>query len=183
MSKHLSRRGFLAASASASGAFLFGGCSTPQYFGQKFRTKFTPADVAKAVSSSTGPIYVAPARSYLVPYPANRLANAATVYPADIVAGMKIGVVALYQKCTHLGCKVPWCATSQWFECPCHAALFNRVGEHTAGPAPTGLQLFPVSLAEGRIVIDTGSRSPGMPNGTNTTGQDAEGPHCVGGSE
>lgn len=183
MTNHLSRRGFLAASASASGAFLWKGCTTQYTFNEKFTTKYTPADVHKAASGSVAPIYIAPARAYLVPYPANRLANAASVYPADIVAGMKIGVVALYQKCTHLGCKVPWCASSQWFECPCHIAQFNRVGERKAGPAPTGLEMFPVSLRKGRIVIDTASRRPGMQNGTDTTGQNAEGPHCVGGSE
>ena len=180
MSNHLSRRGFLSASAMASGAFLWKGCTTQHVFGDKYATKYTPADVAKAASRSVEPIYVAPARAYLVPYPANRLTKAMAVYPADIVAGMKIGVVALYQKCTHLGCKVPWCASSQWFECPCHAAMFSRVGEHKAGPAPYGLQMFPVSLRKGRIFINTASHSVGAPIGTNTTGQEVEGPHCVG---
>ena len=35
---------------------------------------------------------------------------------------MEAGVVALYQKCVHLGCRVPWCTSSQWFECPCHGS-------------------------------------------------------------
>jgi cytochrome b6-f complex iron-sulfur subunit len=33
--------------------------------------------------------------------------------------------------------------------------------------------------AAGDIVIDTGTVYPGRPIGTNTTGQEAEGPHCV----
>ena len=45
-------------------------------------------------------------------------------------------VVAISQKCTHLGCKVPWCASSGQFECPCHGSKFNRAGEYRAGPAP-----------------------------------------------
>ena len=31
----------------------------------------------------------------------------------NIVAGMEQGIVALYQKCPHLGCRVPTCATSR----------------------------------------------------------------------
>ena len=47
---------------------------------------------------------------------------------------MKQGIVALYQKCPHLGCRVPSCATSQWFECGCHGSQYNRVGEKKGGP-------------------------------------------------
>jgi cytochrome b6-f complex iron-sulfur subunit len=34
----------------------------------------------------------------------------------------------------------------------------------------------------GTVVVDTSLVIPGPPIGTNTTGQEAEGPHCVGGS-
>ena len=34
----------------------------------------------------------------------------------------------------------------------------------------------------GDVVIDTGTVCPGPPIGTNTTGQEAEGPHCIGGT-
>ena len=33
--------------------------------------------------------------------------------------------------------------------------------------------------ASGDVVIDTGTLVPGPPLGTNTTGQEAEGPHCT----
>ena len=55
------------------------------------------------------------------------------------------GFVALYQKCVHLGCRVPFCETSQWFECPCHGSQYNRVGEKKGGPAPRGLDRFAVT--------------------------------------
>ena len=100
---------------------------------------------------------------------------------AAVIAGMEAGIVALYQKCPHLGCRVPECATSQWFECPCHGSQFNRVGEKKGGPAPRGMDRFGVSVANGIVVVDTGSVFGGPPIGTNTTGQEAEGPHCVGG--
>ena len=77
--------------------------------------------------------------------PKDDVAKAKQVYAtAACSTGMEDGVVALYQKCVHLGCRVPWCKTSQWFECPCHGSQYNRVGEKKGGPAPRGLDRFPV---------------------------------------
>ena len=92
---------------------------------------------------------------------------------------MEAGLVALYQRCVHLGCRVPWCKSSQWFECPCHGSKYNRVGEKKGGPAPRGLDRFPIDVGGGTVAIDTGGRILGPPIGTNTTGQEAEGPHCA----
>ena len=64
------------------------------------------------------------------------------------VEGYEQGVVALYQKCPHLGCRVPWCKTSQWFECPCHGSQYNRVGEKKGGPAPRGMDRFAATRRE-----------------------------------
>jgi cytochrome b6-f complex iron-sulfur subunit len=101
-------------------------------------------------------------------------------YSDPIVAGMQLGYVALYQKCVHLGCRVPWCQTSQWFECPCHGSQYNRVGEKKGGPAPRGLDRFALSISsDGVMSVNTqGNPYVGPPIGTNTTGQEAEGPHC-----
>jgi cytochrome b6-f complex iron-sulfur subunit len=43
------------------------------------------------------------------------------------------------------------------------------------------MDLFGVAINNGVLIIDTGSVFGGAPIGTNTTGQEAEGPHCVGG--
>src|SRR5207253_1141949 len=96
-------------------------------------------------------------------------------------AGMEKGYVALYQKCVHLGCRVPWCESSQWFECPCHGSKYNRVGEKKGGPAPRGLDRFVLEVSGGQITVDTASTSlvQGPPIGTDTTGQTAEGAPCV----
>ena len=97
---------------------------------------------------------------------------------------MRAGIVALYQKCPHLGCRVPNCVSSQWFECPCHGSQYNRVGEKKAGPAPRGMDRFPVIVgSNGDVTIDTGVVVAGPAIGTNTTGQEAEGPHCIGQTE
>lgn len=91
------------------------------------------------------------------------------------------GVIALYQKCPHLGCRVPWCESSQWFECPCHGSKYNRVGEKRAGPAPRGMDRFPYDVVAGKLVINTNLSGvvSGPPIGTDTTRQGAEGPLCV----
>ena len=112
-------------------------------------------------------------------YPPSDLAAAKKVYSAVTYAGMEQGFVALYQRCVHLGCRVPWCQSSQWFECPCHGSKYNRVGEKKAGPAPRGLDRFALTVAGGEMTIDTGSIQLGPPIGTNTTGQQQEGPLCV----
>ena len=74
------------------------------------------------------------------------------------------------------------CKSSQWFECPCHGSQYNRVGEKKAGPAPA--RHGPLRRSVRRRLPVTSSSTPapsyqGRPIGTNTTGQEAEGPHCV----
>lgn len=136
-------------------------------------------DILASVRDTREPFYVAEGRFYLVSYPADVLGKARAAYPAAVLPGMEAGVAALYQKCPHLGCRVPFCATSQWFECPCHGSKYNRVGEKKAGPAPRGLDRFPVAIEGGRVTVDTSLVVQGPPIGTNTTGQEAEGPNCV----
>ncbi|MEK7324919.1 MAG: Rieske 2Fe-2S domain-containing protein [Chloroflexota bacterium] len=65
------------------------------------------------------------------------------------------GVLALWQRCTHLGCTVPWREDEGQFHCPCHSSLFNTKGEVTGGPAPRPLDIFPVKLQDGNLIVDT----------------------------
>ena len=140
-------------------------------------------DIIAGIRSNKGFLYLPEARAWVTEYPKESLAKAETIYAgqAPVFNGMSSGIVALYQKCPHLGCRVPNCPTSQWFECPCHGSQFNRVGEKKGGPAPRGMDRFAVSINNGNVVIDTGAVFGGPAIGTNTTGQEAEGPHCVGG--
>jgi len=146
-------------------------------FGGKVRVG--SIDDVKAAFDNKEPFYNASAKTYIVAYPPDDIKNAQRVYQPSIVAGMEEGYVALYQKCVHLGCRVPWCDTSQWFECPCHGSKYNRVGEKQAGPAPRGLDRFALTVSGGGIEVDTGTVFTGPPIGTNTTGQSAEGAPCV----
>lgn len=151
-------------------------------FGSKIRAGNID-DILSQVDANGEPAYFPEGRFYLNAYPKDAVASAEKVYSASVVEGMKGGVVALYQKCPHLGCRVPWCKTSQWFECPCHGSQYNRVGEKKGGPAPRGMDRFAVSLDGSTVVVDTGAKVDGPPIGTNTTGQEAEGPHCISGGE
>lgn len=147
-------------------------------FGSKITLPDSLDEILATIESKKEPYYYGTGRLYIVPYPTETIDKAKDVYDGAVLAGMEQGVVALYQKCVHLGCRVPWCKTSQWFECPCHGSQYNRVGEYKAGPAPRGLDRFPLQIAGGKISIDTGLPVQGPAKGTNTTGQEAEGPHC-----
>lgn len=97
------------------------------------------------------------------------------------------GVLVLYGVCTHLGCLPKWAATNERFECPCHGSKYRDNGTWIEGPAPRGLDHFPVKviytdgteavndglkpivLADGkeiaRIEVDTGKKVTGPAHG------------------
>ncbi len=152
-------------------------------FGSKVKIG-TVAAVDEAIASGTPAVsfsYFSEAQCYIQPYPTDAVTQAAAeqVYSGSVLNGIQTGYVALWQKCPHLGCKVPVCASSQWFECPCHGSQYNRVGEKKAGPAPRGMDRFPITIEDGNVIIDTGTVSQGPAIGTDTTGQGLEGPHCA----
>ena len=149
-------------------------------FGSKIRVGAV-SDIQAKIIASKGFLYSAEGRMWMTNYPVSAVEKAKKVYPAAVLPSMEAGIVALYQKCPHLGCRVPSCATSQWFECPCHGSQYNQAGEKKGGPAPRGMDRFATSVAGGVLTVDTGQIFQGPAIGTNTTGQEAEGPHCVGG--
>ncbi|MGH9265083.1 MAG: ubiquinol-cytochrome c reductase iron-sulfur subunit [Acidimicrobiales bacterium] len=149
-------------------------------FGSKIRVGSFD-EVMEEIADTGEPFYVGAGRTYINPYPPDAIDAARNVSAyAALVDGYAQGVVAIYQKCPHLGCRVPWCKTSQWFECPCHGSQYNRVGEKKGGPAPRGMDHFVATVENGVVVVDTGTVIPGPPIGVNTTGQESEGPHCIG---
>ena len=110
------------------------------------------------------PAFIPEARAYVLPF------SDSTAGDSQFTDGSTIadGLVAVYQRCVHLGCRVPWCNSSQGFECPCHGSKYNMVGEYYAGPAPRNLDRFVVSVSSaGKLIIDTGTiiespRAPGL---------------------
>ncbi|HUP72868.1 MAG TPA: Rieske 2Fe-2S domain-containing protein [Acidimicrobiales bacterium] len=138
------------------------------------------SDVLADIKAAGGFLYKPEGRMWITEYPIGSIEKARNVYSSSELAGMEQGVIALYQKCPHLGCRVPSCNTSQWFECPCHGSQYNRVGEKRGGPAPRGMDRFVMSVQDGVLTVDTGTVIQGPAIGVNTTGQEAEGPHCIG---
>jgi cytochrome b6-f complex iron-sulfur subunit len=138
-------------------------------------------DIKQAITDGNGFAYYPEGRMWITEYPSESVSKAQAVYSPQELSGMEAGVVALYQKCPHLGCRVPQCETSQWFECPCHGSQYNQVGEKKGGPAPRGMDRFAMAVDGDNLTVDTGTVIQGPPIGTNTTGQEAEGPNCVSG--
>jgi cytochrome b6-f complex iron-sulfur subunit len=66
------------------------------------------------------------------------------------------GFLAVYHRCTHLGCTVPWDASAQQFICPCHSSRFDQKGTVQNPPAPRPLDLFAVTIENGQVKVDTG---------------------------
>jgi len=102
---------------------------------------------------SIEPYYVAEAKTYVVPFDESLLGE--TDFDGiDVVVD---GLTGLFQKCVHLGCRVPWCSSSQGFECPCHGSKYNSAGEYDSGPAPRNLDRFTLEVINNRLIINTGS--------------------------
>lgn len=74
------------------------------------------------------------------------------------------GVLALYQKCTHLGCTVPWRPefifrdVKGWYRCPCHGSTYTKgAAILVAGPAPRPLDTMAVKVeGDGSLIVHTG---------------------------
>ena len=140
-------------------------------------------DVLAEISANNGFLYRPEGRMWITEYPASALEKAAPVYAGTTAwPGIQAGVKAIFQKCPHLGCRVPECGSSQYFECPCHGSTYNRVGEKRGGPAPRGMDFFGMSVEGGVLSVDTGDIIFGTDIGIDTTGQEREGPSCLGAS-
>jgi cytochrome b6-f complex iron-sulfur subunit len=88
------------------------------------------------------------------------------------------GFLALWWKCPHLGCTVPWRepfvfpdpATGQnkvgWFRCPCHGSTYTEAGVRVFGPAPRSMDHFEVTIDPNtkRISVNTGKVIKGTPD-------------------
>ncbi|MEA2509227.1 MAG: cytochrome b6-f complex iron-sulfur subunit [Actinomycetota bacterium] len=183
----VTRRQFLnrAWTMSFLGFLGFFGLSTLSFLWPKltggFGTKITAGNYNDILSqigpnANYAPQYVAEGRFYLVYYGGD---GSAPVYLATKAKQYKMQ--ALYRKCVHLGCSPPWCSTSTLFECPCHGSKYTLAGEYFAGPAPRGLDRFPISVSGGKIVVDTGNLQTGPPRGTASWPQfnQPNGPFCI----
>ncbi len=77
------------------------------------------------------------------------------------------GLLALYWKCPHLGCTVPWRGDFDgaevafpgiqgWFRCPCHGSTYSRAGVRVFGPAPRPMDTFLLTTNnDGSVTVNT----------------------------
>ena len=77
--------------------------------------------------------------------------------------------LALYQRCVHLGCTVPFRDDCVSFKCPCHGSHYNVDGEYLDGPAPRSLDRFAMSFSGGSVVVSTGTLNNSVPHPDSTT--------------
>ncbi|MEA2651921.1 MAG: cytochrome b6-f complex iron-sulfur subunit [Chloroflexota bacterium] len=113
------------------------------------------------------PIEFRPARAFVVNVPAAKaMAMGEATSVIDPAAGE---VLALWRKCPHLGCMIPQaCETRSRFQCYCHQSTYNIIGEKLElGPAPRGMDRFPVRIdADGVVIVDTRELITGPPKGS-----------------
>ena len=65
------------------------------------------------------------------------------------------GFLAVYRRCTHLGCSVSWKPGQNQFVCPCHGSHFDDVGDVVNPPAPRALDTFNILIEDGIVRVDT----------------------------
>lgn len=132
---------FLAQFALAGLAYVWpklkGGFGTPINAGNLDDLKSSLVDGGTVV-----PIFIPAAQAWIVPFETSELEGSSYEGVPFVVAGGEsdgVGVMALWQRCVHLGCRVPECIPSQGFECPCHGSRYNIHGEYNTGPAPRNM--------------------------------------------
>lgn len=139
------------------------------------RAKVVPGD------GTIIPLFVPEAQAWLVPME-SALIPGSSFEGLPVVAGGDggdTGLMALWQKCVHLGCRVPECSSSQGFECPCHGSKYNFHGEYDSGPAPRNLDRFALAVDDqGNLIVDTGTVLE-TPRARTKTIAYPQGPSCL----
>jgi cytochrome b6-f complex iron-sulfur subunit len=81
------------------------------------------------------------------------------------------GLLALWWRCPHLGCTVPWrgdvvsphddLKRKGDFICPCHGSSYTKAGVRFFGPAPRSMDTMQIDVDDTGIVIQSGVRRVG----------------------
>lgn len=86
-------------------------------------------------------------------------------------SGNADGLIALWRKCPHLGCTVPWISgfdyegDKGWYRCPCHGSTYTKSGIRVFGPAPRSMDTMKIEIdSAGNITVQTGAITPGGPD-------------------
>lgn len=85
-------------------------------------------------------------------FPANKTTSIAVTGPtpeADrrvFVRNRDNRLMAIWNRCVHLGCPVSYSEGADGFSCPCHGGAYDSVGRVTAGPPPRPLDRFDIKI-------------------------------------
>ena len=74
-------------------------------------------------------------------------------YGVFILRKSDTDVLALSNRCTHLGCRVNWKDDRQTYVCPCHDATFDLQGKVLVGPPPRPLDGYETKVENGTLFI------------------------------
>jgi cytochrome b6-f complex iron-sulfur subunit len=110
-----------------------------------------------------------PAKAFLVNVPAAKAM--AMGEQLEVTSPAATEILALWRKCPHLGCMIPAaCDSRDRFQCLCHQSTYNIIGEKLQlGPAPRGMDRFPVRIdVDGVVIVDTRELIKGPPTGSVT---------------
>ena len=186
---HVTRRSFLRTSLLASTGTAFSGLAvgTLGFLWPRPGDELTgehdlgdAADLAAEIVATRTPVRSPLGGISIVVWDTSAAKAAALYGERHAITGAGVGLMALNsRRCVHLGCAVPWCQSSQWFECPCHGSRYNRYGEWVTGPAPRGLDRYRSHTVDGRFVVNFSELDTGPARTAGSLEQPAEGPACV----
>jgi cytochrome b6-f complex iron-sulfur subunit len=168
--RKIARRSFLRVSVFA-GLTLFVGAQLAAFLG--FFNKRRPTGFGAPISVPADFVPIRGDEPRRIPEGKAWLVNLQDNQGDVFETGATGGLVALYWKCPHLGCTVPWSPSFNgsvvgypgvigWFRCPCHGSTYSRAGVRVFGPAPRSMDTFEVTVnADGSLVVNTGAITSG----------------------
>lgn len=74
-------------------------------------------------------------------------------------------IIAIWNRCAHLGCPVSYSPGGDVYACPCHGGAYDSLGRVTSGPPPRPMDRFDVKIAraDGTDVARQEDVSTGVP--------------------
>jgi cytochrome b6-f complex iron-sulfur subunit len=168
--RKLARRSFLRVSAFA-GLTLFTGGLVASFLG--FFNLRKPSGFGGTVTVTADRIPRPGADPVRIPEGKFWLVNLNGPEGDVLQAGGTGGLLALYWKCPHLGCTVPWNPAFNgatvnfpgiigWFRCPCHGSTYSKAGIRVFGPAPRPMDTMRLTVnGDGSVSVNTGQITSG----------------------
>ena len=140
------------------------------------KSDFKAATPLNARVNKAGVFYHQQAKTYMVHFPQDthfllKGTDLTDQFASETILKDTDGTywIALYQRCVHLGCTVPYRNDCFSFKCPCHGSHYNTDGEYLDGPAPRSLDRFAFHFDGENVIVDTGTLNNRVPHPDATT--------------